>query len=192
MTVFYAVFNCLFLDTFGCNFYGWIAFTVNSGAMLILTLMSLERFLAVVKPFSYRAWVTPGRSIFAAVISIVFSSMHSALPVFGVGQMKPYNNGAYSHFDYSRDSKGTRGYSLFIIIYGYSMIFIVMVAYSFVFYKIRSLITRHRRMSFTKSQPKKKGLNLKQEKMFSYLTVVLMILFWFSWLPFLVSFYMNY
>lgn len=181
----------MFLDTFGCNFYGWIAFTVNSGAMLILTLMSLERFWAVVKPFSYRAWVTPGRSIFAAVISVAFSSMHSALPVFGVGQIKPYNNGAYSHFDYSRDSRGTRGYSLFIIIYGYSMIFIVMVAYSFVFYKIRSLITRHRRMSLTKSQPKRKGLNLKQEKMFSYLTVVLMILFWFSWLPFLVSLYMN-
>ena len=157
--------------------------------MLILTLMATERFWAVVKPFAYRRYV----SIFAVKIvslgALVFSGLHSALPLVGVGRMLPYNNGAYCHFDYSTHSLGTTIYSSFILVYGFAMIIVVMIAYSFVFYKIRELIHRHRRMSCShrRSTARLGELNLETERMFSYLTVALMLLFWFSWLPFLVS-----
>ena len=176
----------IFLDSFWCNFYGYIAFAINSGSMLILTLMAFERFVAVVKPFAHRKWVTINRVKIAVSFAIVFTSIQSALPLIGVGRMLPYYKGAYCHFDYSKYTRGTTFYSLFIVTYGLGMILIVFVSYAFVFYKIQNLIRRHRRMSHNYSKEGEQ-INLKTEKMFSYLTVVLMLLFWFSWLPFLVS-----
>lgn len=152
--------------------------------------MAIERFWAVVKPFAYKRWVTTRKVQIVSAVAMLITAFQSALPVIGVGRMLPYNDGAYSHFDYSQHSRGTMAYSIFIISYGFGMIGIVMVAYGFVFYKIRDLIHRHRKLSAHRKHGSKspRGLNLKTEKMFSYLTVALMILFWFSWLPFLVSF----
>ena len=163
----------------------------NAGSMLILTLMAIERFGAILKPFAYRAWVSTGKVQMVAFLAVVFTAFHSALPLLGVGRIVPYYRGAYSHFDYSRKTKGTIIYSQFIICYGFGMIVIVVIAYSFVFYKIRTLIHRHRRMSrMTGHYSTNAGreLNLKTETMFSYLAVALMLLFSFSWLPFLVRF----
>lgn len=176
------------VGTPGCDFFGWIAFFTNSAAMLILTLMAIERFWAVVKPFAYKRWVTTRKVQIVSAVAMLITAFQSALPVIGVGRMLPYNDGAYSHFDYSQHSRGTMAYSIFIISYGFGMIGIVMVAYGFVFYKIRDLIHRHRKLSAHRKHGSKspRGLNLKTEKMFSYLTVALMILFWFSWLPFLM------
>ena len=176
--------------TIACNFFGWIAFATNSGSMLVLTLMSIERFAAIAHPFAYKAWVRPKKILGIIIVAEIFTAIHSTLPLVGVGRILPYNDGAYSHFDYSRDSNGTIAYSIFIICYGFSMILVVMVAYSFVFHKIRDLIYRHRRMTSSRtdsSSRNERQLNLKTETMFSYLTVALMVLFWFSWLPFLVS-----
>jgi len=179
--------------TIACNFFGWVAFATNSGSMLILTLMSIERFAAIVNPFVYKAWVRPKKIVIVIILAEIFTAVHSTLPLIGVGRILPYNKGAYSHFDYSQHSIGTIAYSIFIICYGFSMILVVMVAYSFVFHKIRDLIHRHRRMSSVRSgaslryDKSIRQMNLKTETMFSYLTVALMVLFWFSWLPFLVS-----
>lgn len=184
----------IFLGSSVCNFYGWIAFATNSGSMLILTFMSIERYMAIVKPFIYKAWVRPKKVLALLFVSWIFTAFHSSLPLIGVGRIKSYNDGAYSHFDYSRETRGAIAYSIFILCYGLSMIVVVMIAYSFVFHRIRDLIHRHRRMSNARSRTfstayskPMRQLNLKTETMFSYLTVVLMILFWFSWLPFLVS-----
>ena len=180
--------------SYASDFFGWIAFTTNSGSMLLLTLMSIERFVAIAHPFAYKAWVRPNKILAIILTAEVFTGIHSALPLLGIGRILPYNGGAYSHFDYSRHSHGTIAYSVFIICYGFSMILVVMVAYSFVFHKIRDLIHRHKRMTNARSDgsvrrdKSMRQLNLKTETMFSYLTVALMVLFWFSWLPFLVSF----
>ena len=182
----------LYPGTIACNFFGWIAFATNSGSMLVLTLMSIERFFAIAHPFAYKAWVRPNKIVGIILVAEIFTAIHSTLPLVGIGRVLPYNDGAYSHFDYSRHSNGTIGYSIFIICYGFSMILVVMIAYSFVFHKIRDLIYRHRRMTNSQSDsgPRRdkstRQLNLKTETMFSYLTVALMVLFWFSWLPFLV------
>ncbi|XP_047136035.1 beta-2 adrenergic receptor [Hydra vulgaris] len=173
-----------FVEGFMCDFYGYIAFAINSGSMLILTLMALERFIAVVKPFAHKKWVTINRVKIAVSLSILFTCIQSALPLVGVGKMLPFYKGAYCHFDYSKDTRGATIYSLFIIVYGLGMILIVFISYAFVFYKIQNLIRRHRKMSHNYSK-QGETINLKTEKMFSYLTVILMILFWFSWLPFL-------
>ncbi|XP_066929354.1 uncharacterized protein [Clytia hemisphaerica] len=178
--------------SYACDFFGWIAFTTNSGSMLLLTLMSIERFVAIAHPFAYKAWVRPNKILAIILTAEVFTGIHSALPLLGVGRILPYNGGAYSHFDYSRYDYGTMAYSVFIICYGFSMILVVMVAYSFVFHKIRDLIHRHKRMTNARSDGSVRRdksirqLNLKTETMFSYLTVALMVLFWFSWLPFLM------
>ena len=181
-----------------CEFFGWIAFTTNSASMLILTIMAMERFMAIVKPFAYRSWVTKRRVKIAVCVAVGFSASQSALPVVGLGRMKSYNKGAYCHFDYSQDSSTSRIYSTFILFYGFTMTIIVLLAYTVVFIKIRDLIQRHRKMSIAviartsgrggvTRESARRDVNLTVEKMFSYLTVALMLLFWFSWLPFLVS-----
>lgn len=194
VTKYWAFFFFSFLGTHECNFYGWIAFATNSGSMLILMFMSIERYLAIVKPLHYRTWVRPKKVLGLLIISWFFTAFHSSLPLMGVGRIKSYNNGAYSHFDYSRENRGTIAYSIFILFYGLGMILVVTIAYSFVFYKIRDLIKRHQKMSEARrgtgiiyDKDNSRRLNLKTETMFSYLTVALMTLFSFSWLPFLVS-----
>lgn len=184
-------------NTAACDFFGWIAFATNSASMLILTIMAMERFLAIVKPFSYRALVTKRRMEISVLLAVIFSSFISILPIFGLGRMTSFNEGAYCHFDYTHRSKQSEIYSIFILIYGLALVFVVLAAYSIVFYKIRDLIKRHKRFAISCSissksskMTKKRGkgeINLKVEKMFSYLTLGLMLLFWFSWFPFLVS-----
>lgn len=189
-------------ETAACDFFGWIAFTTNSASMLILTMMAMERFVAIVKPFSYRSLITKRRMEIWVLVAVVFSSLISLLPVLGWGRMKSYNKGAYCHFDYTHKSLKSKSYALFILIYGFTMTFVVFAAYSIVFYKIRDLIKRHKRFAISRSiaskSPSKKGrkiekgeIDLKVEKMFSYLTLGLMLLFWFSWFPFLVSFFAS-
>eukprot|EP00794_Sanderia_malayensis_P015174 gene15174-16733_t len=192
---------CIYLSSWhlrensaACEFFGWIAFTTNSASMLILTMMAIERFVAIAKPFSYRSVITKKRMKLTVLVAVLFSAFLSALPVFGFGEMRPYNDGAYCHFDYNSKKLTSRIYSIFILVYGFTLTIIVMIAYSIVFYKIRDLIKRHRRFSHMLALAKvsvtdgkrKKDINLKVEKMFSYLTVGLMFLFWFSWLPFLI------
>ncbi|XP_065666067.1 melanopsin isoform X3 [Hydra vulgaris] len=167
-----------------CNFYGWIAFTTNSGSMLILTFMAFERYLAIVKPFTHRNYVTEKNVNLSVLTAFAFTGLHSALPLLGLGRIVSYFKGAYCHFDYSNHSSGTIAYSLFIVVYGFSMNIVVLISYVIVFYKIRNLIQRHRKMA-NKIKRKAKW-NLKTEKMFSYLTVVLMVIFSFTWLPFLI------
>ena len=181
--------------TAACDFFGWIAFTTNSASMLILSMMAIERFVAIAKPFAYRSLITKKRMELSVLIAVSFSAVLSLLPVLGVGRMIPYNHGAYCHFDYSTNTTAARIYSVFVLIYGFTLTIAVLIAYSVVFYKIRDLIKRHRRFSVAKivarvsvsDGKQRKDINLKVEKMFSYLTVGLMFLYWFSWFPFLVS-----
>ena len=183
--------------TAACDFFGWIAFTTNSASMLILTIMAIERFVAIAKPFAYRSLITKRRMEISVLVAVVFSCFISVLPIFGLGRMKSYNKGAYCHFDYTDRSAESEIYSFFILIYGFSMTFVVLAAYSIVFYKIRDLIKRHKRFAISRSissnssskrkKIEKGEIDLKVEKMFSYLTLGLMLLFWFSWFPFLVS-----
>jgi len=172
-----------------CNLYGWIAFMTNSGSMLILTLMALERYCAIVHPYHYKRWVTNGKVQMVSFLAVVFTGFHSALPLMGVGRMQTYYHQAYSHFDMGRDIG--HHYSTFVLCYGLMMVFIVIVAYTLVFHKIRALIRRHKELHQTYSESynhKGRGyeLNMKMETMFSYLALVLMILFLISWLPFLI------
>jgi len=172
-----------------CNLYGWIAFMTNSGSMLILTLMALERYCAIVHPYHYRRWVSIGKVQMISFLAVVFTGFHSALPLMGVGRMQTYYHQAYSHFDMGR-SIGHH-YSAFVLCYGLMMVFIVIVAYTLVFHKIRALIRRHKELHQTYSESYNhtgRGLELdmKMETMFSYLALVLMILFLISWLPFLI------
>ena len=180
--------------TIPCDFFGWIAFTTNSASMLILTMMAIERFVAIVRPFAYRSSITKKRMEITVFVAVIFSAFISLLPVLGFGHMKAYNNGAYCHFNYTDKSTESKIYSIFILFYGFLMTFVVLAAYSIVFYKIRDLIKRHKRFAISRTistssgKRKKSGeINLKVEKMFSYLTLGLMLLFWFSWFPFLVS-----
>ena len=148
--------------------------------------MAFERFLAIVKPFVHRHYVTTKSVKLSVLIAMIFTGLHSALPLLGLGRMVPFFKGAYCHFDYSNYSRGTFGYSLFIVLYGFTMNIVVLISYVIVFYKIRELIQRHRKMA--NKIRKKAKWNLKTEKMFSYLSLVLIVIFWFTWLPFLVSF----
>ena len=183
--------------TLACDFFGWIAFTTNSASMLILTMMAIERFVAIVKPFSYRTLITKRRLAISVLIAVLFSCFISALPFLGLGRMTSFNRGAYCHFDYTYRTSGSEIYGYFILVYGCAMTFVVLGAYLIVFYKIRDLIKRHKRFAISRSissrsrskrkRNEKGEINLKVEKMFSYLTLGLLLLFWISWFPFLVS-----
>jgi hypothetical protein len=66
-------------------------FSARSGIMqtltqllsaLLITIMTVERYVAVIKPLHYHSWITKSRIIKAAVASCIYSLLFSLIPVF--------------------------------------------------------------------------------------------------------------
>ena len=172
-----------------CAIFGWTAFTLNSGIMLVMTFMAMDRYVAICWPFKYKAFLSRKRLIYTIVAIFVFSGLHSMLPLVGVGWMKSFNHGTFCHFDFDSTVGASVGYKIFVLVLGISMLIVVIFCYSRAMFSIRALIRRQtRRMSTSSreirtSEQKQQAMN----HMFARLMLVMMVVFCISWLLFLVS-----
>ena len=171
-----------------CKVFGWTAFTLNSGIMLVMTVMAIDRYLAMCWPFRYRELFSKKRLICTIVGSFVFSGTFSVFPLVGIGRIQAYHNGSFCHFDFDSTRPVNRGYSIFVLSLGFSMLVVVVFCYTRAMLSVRGLIKRQRRMSsrsrnMDKSEQKRHAMN----RMFARLMIVMMIAFCISWLLFLVS-----
>ena len=176
-------------DSPKCIIFGWTAFTLNSSIMLVMTIMAIDRYVAICWPFEYKHYLTKKRLIYAIVAVFVFSGLHSVLPLVGVGRMRSYYDGSFCHFDFDSTVPSSLGYSIFVLVLGISMLVVVIFCYIRAMFSIRGLIRRQRRMSthsrdIDGADRKRQSMN----HMFARLMIVMMIAFCVSWLLFLVSF----
>ncbi|XP_068699549.1 uncharacterized protein [Montipora foliosa] len=174
-------------NSFKCKVFGWTAFTLNSGIMLVMTVMAIDRYLAMCWPFRYRQLFSKKRLICTIVGSFVFSGTFSVFPLVGFGRIQAYHNGSFCHFDFDSTIPVNRGYSIFVLSLGFSMLVVVVFCYTRAMLSARGLIKRQRRMSsrsrdMDKSEQKRHAMN----RMFARLMIVMMIAFCISWLLFLI------
>ena len=172
-----------------CTIFGWTAFTLNSGIMLVMTVMAIDRYIAMCWPFKYKHYLSKRRLIYTVIAVFVFSGIDSALPLVGIGKMRSYNNGSFCHFDYDSSKPANQGYNIFVLALGISMLVVVIFCYTRAMFSVRGLIQRQRRMStpsrdIDRADHKRQAMN----RMFARLMIVMMVAFCLSWLLFLVSF----
>lgn len=171
-----------------CIIFGWTAFTLNCGIMMVMTIMAIDRYIALCWPFEYKRLLSKKRLIYTIVAVFVFSGTQSFLPLVGIGKMRAYNNGSFCHFDFDSTKPANRAYSIFVLFLGMAMIVVVVFCYTRAMISIKGLMKRQRRMS-TSTQDldgadrKRQAMN----SMFARLMIVMMMIFFVSWLLFLVS-----
>ena len=177
--------------TIGCKLFAWIGFATNSGAMLVLTLMSCDRYIAICWPFEYKSRISVQKVCYIVTAICVFAGIHSLLPMIGIGKVASYQKDAFCHFDFDASDQASTAYSIYIVVLGFSMLVLVVFCYSRSMCKVRGLIQRsQRRMSFTPqslSQFKQEAATNRMNYMFARMMIVLMVSFLVSWLLFLVS-----
>ena len=172
-----------------CGIFGWTAFTLNCGIMMVMTVMAIDRYIALCWPFEYKRLLSKKRLIYTIVAVFVFSGTQSVLPLVGIGTMRAYNNGSFCHFDFDSTKPANRAYSIFVLSLGMVMIVVVVFCYTRAMISIKGLMKRdQRRMSICTPDPE--GADRKRQamnSMFARLMIVMMMVFFVSWLLFLVS-----
>lgn len=173
-----------------CKIFGWTAFTLNCGIMMVMTVMAIDRYIALCWPlaYKYKRLLSKKRLIYTIVAVFVFSGTQSFLPLVGIGKMRAYNNGSFCHFDFDSTKPANRAYSIFVLSLGMAMIVVVVFCYTCAMISIKGLMKRQRRMSTI--TPDLDGADRKRQamnSMFARLMIVMMMIFFVSWLLFLVS-----
>lgn len=204
------------MDSVACNFFGVIAAYTRFTAALLVTVISVERYLAVKKPMFYRKHCTP--SLFKKLLVLVF--VFNALLAFppAVDPNTPIN--AYHGFCLF---SFTRIYAIFIVIYANIQFIIVLFCFICIVKELYNLHQRRKQMtaqnmynkysaatitrdniSFSKTglaskvsdlgQRLKKTapvigerLQLSIEAQFARMLLVVTILFYINWMPTVVS-----
>lgn len=178
-------------ESFGCKLFAWTGFTTNSGAMLVLTLMSCDRYIAICWPFEYKSRITLQKVCYIVAGLYIYAGIHSLLPVLGIGDVSSFQKDSFCHFDFDSTDKGNKAYSIYILVLGFSMLVVVVFCYSRSMCKVRGLIHRSQRRMFamtkSKSQCKQDAAINRMNYMFARMMLVLMISFLISWLLFMVS-----
>lgn len=177
--------------TLGCKLFAWTGFTTNSGAMLVLTLMSCDRYIAICWPFEYKSRISVRKVSYIVAGIYIFVGIHSLLPVVGIGGVASFHKDTFCHFDFEATDQASKAYSIYILVLGFSMLVLVIFNYSRSMCKVRGLIQRSQRrmsaMAKRKSQCKEDAAINRMNYMFARMMLVLMISFLISWLLFMVS-----
>ncbi|XP_071803747.1 growth hormone secretagogue receptor type 1-like [Asterias amurensis] len=67
-----------------CLYYQFMVFWLQNSAMLLVTSMALERFLAICLPMRYKRWTTMTRVKITIASVYIFAFLVSCLPLFGL------------------------------------------------------------------------------------------------------------
>ena len=128
------------MDSIACNFFGVIAAYTRFTAALLVTVISVERYLAVKKPMFYRKHCTP--SLFKKLLVLVF--VFNALLAFppAVDPNTPINAyHGYCLFSFPRI------YAIFIVIYANIQFIIVLFCFICIVKELYNLHQRRKQMT---------------------------------------------
>ena len=68
---------------FLCKFFGTVAQTTRYSSALLVTLVALERYFAVNRPFIYRKYATPRRFVYILICCWIIAFILAVIPIIG-------------------------------------------------------------------------------------------------------------
>lgn len=169
-----------------CIFYQFSVYWLQNSAMLLVTAMALERWLAVAFPLRYKSWTTHGRA--RVMIVVIFGSTFvvACLPVMGLAPPAVSKQGSRFCRSWIATQPEVWYHTIFpIVLISQGWISMVLVLVLNVCLMVR--LTRFRRR--LKTDRGEMTTERKSIREFTKLVVVVAILFYCTWLPVLVSRY---
>ena len=123
-----------------CKAQFWFATTLRTNDICTTTLMSIDRFIAITRPFVYRAKVRVEFGWISVISSFVLSGLISCLPFIGFGSISRIIPSICV-------AKWDSDVSILIVIFAYIQFFVVLLCYIGVFWSIKNLVKRQKAMA---------------------------------------------
>ena len=167
-----------------CVFYQFSVYWLQNSAMLLVTAMALERWLAVAVPMRYKNWTTHRRAKMMIVIIFCTTFVVACLPVMGLAPPAVSREGSRfcrSWIATQPEIWYHKVFPIVLITQGWLSMFLVL--YLDICLMVR--VTRfRRRLKIERSEIPSEKRSIRE---FTVLVVVVAILFYCTWLPVLVS-----
>jgi len=170
-----------------CAVFVILTYTFRIASVCTITLISGDRAILLTRPLQHHIIVTTGRARLSVVAIWLFSIFMSILPFIGVG--KPgYRDGFcfYQLFDF--------GVAYGYIIESIGILQLIIVLACFIAIKLSSwkFVKRQSKMAAVrqtggKSQQARETAGTRQVKQMSTMMAIVVVLYYISWLPYLVS-----
>lgn len=108
--------------TFACNFYGTVAQFTRYASVIIVTLISLERYFAINRPFLYRQYATPLKCIVVLICCWFIAFVLALVPALDSNTHINSHDG-FCLFDFASN------YAISVVVYGAVQFVIVFVCF---------------------------------------------------------------
>ena len=181
-----------------CQVQGWCIVAFEMMSVCIISMICFDRFAAIVKPFWHLRQMTCTRTVKAVVFISLFSCLTASFPVFGWDSYRQLDWLALCLFNY-RSS-----YAIFIAIIGYIQLIFVLVSSVAIVYSLSRFSKRQRKCQAKDIPNRKIKYSLRMERLQKTTTrtqaqrqgrqlakigMVVVVFFYMSWLPLMVSYY---
>lgn len=171
-----------------CAVFVILTYTFRIASVCTITLISGDRAILLTRPLQHHVIVTIGRVKIAVVVIWLFSIFMAILPFIGVGK-SGYRDGYcfYQLFDF--------GVAYGYIIESIGILQLIIVLVCFIAIKLSSLkfVKRQSTMAAVRqtggnNQQARETAGTRQVKQMSTMMAIVVVLYYISWLPYLVSF----
>ncbi|XP_071494413.1 nociceptin receptor-like [Diadema antillarum] len=166
-----------------CIFYQFSVYWLQNSAMLLVTAMALERWLAVTFPIRYKAWTTHGRARVMVVVIFGSTFVVACLPIMGLAPPAVSEEGSRFCRSWIATQPEMWYHSVFpIVLITQGWVTMVLVLVLDVCLMVR-LARFRRRLKAERSEVPSERKSIRE---FTVLVLVVAILFYCTWLPVLV------
>ena len=181
-----------------CQAQGWCIVAFEMMSVCIISMICFDRFVAIVKPFWHLRQMTCTRTVKAVVFISLFSCLTASLPVFGWDSYRQLDWLALCLFNYQSS------YAIFIAIIGYiQLIFVLISSVAIVYslsrfskrqrkFKAKDIPNRNTKYSLRTERRQKTTIRTqaqRQGRQLAKIGMVVVVFFYMSWLPLMVSYY---
>ena len=180
-----------------CKTQAWFTVTTQIHSAFIVTLINLERLTAVSRPFFYKSCVTTYRAVKVVIILLFISICISSLPLIAWGNYVLLPRMSLCLFPHNGH------YAIIILVIGYVDFLAVSYCVLSIKISLKKFINRQERFAARRGaivDLQTGGVELTKTATMSFLqsqrllkvTAIVSGLFYFSWLPLMVSIYKYY
>ncbi|XP_038046524.1 G-protein coupled receptor 52-like [Patiria miniata] len=169
-----------------CKLMGYIMAMMVGGSILSLTCVSIDRYIAVIKPLKYRSIVTKRRARVYAVVVWVFVALIFLPSMFGWG--------GYVFEEYSDDCKKHFNQSLSMSFYIICILIVpaILISIYCYFHILRACLAQTRQMErletlFHDGESQQDATSRIYEKMLAKIFLIVIGAFYLSWIPFVIK-----